>query len=257
MAEKGYVAKGRRNAFLALTIVVSMSVGAVLGWTLSDVLDDEDGSPGPNEPYLPAIDPSKFTNIVTNKFYPLNPGTRTVFEANTDNGLEHTEVVVQNETKVIMGIVCVVVRDTVSVGGTVIEDTVDWYAQDEEGNVWYMGEDTKEYQDGSVVSTTGSWEAGVDGAMPGIVMLADPITGLSYRQEYYKGEAEDMAQVVSLNESASIQYGEFHYLLMTVEWTPLEPGLVEHKYYAEDIGVVLEVTIKGGSERVELIQVTH
>lgn len=249
--------KGKRYPFLALVIVLSVLAGALLGWTLTDVLDDEDGQPGPNEPYLPTIDPSKFTTTINNNFYPLIPGTKTIFEANTDNGLEHTEVTVLTETTVVMGVTCVVVRDTVSVGGVVIEDTFDWYAQDEEGNVWYMGEDTKEYQDGEVVSTEGSWEAGIDGAMPGIVMLADPEVGLSYRQEYYKGEAEDMAQVVSLNVSATVPYGEFSNLLMTVEWTPLEPGLLEHKYYAEGIGVVLEWTVKGGSERVELVQMTH
>ena len=249
--------KGGRSILFSLAIVVSVSVGALLGWVLSDALDDDDDSLGPDEPYLPVVDPSKFTNIVDNEFFPLTPGTKTVYEATTDNGLEHTEVTVLNETKVVMGVTCVVVRDTVSVDGVVTEDTYDWYAQDDEGNVWYMGEDTKEYDNGEVVSTAGSWEAGIDGAMPGIVMLADPQVGLSYRQEYYKGEAEDMAQVVSLNESAVVQYGSFQNLLMTSEWSPLDPGLVEHKYYAEGIGVVLELTVKGGSERVELVQVIH
>jgi len=250
-------AKGNRNVLLALVIVIGMCSGALLGWALSEIFEDEDSPLGPDEPYLPAIDPSKFTNIVDNEFFPLTPGTKTVYEATTDNGLEHTEVTVLNETKVVMGVTCVVVRDTVSVDGVVTEDTYDWYAQDDEGNVWYMGEDTKEYDNGVVVSTAGSWEAGIDGAMPGIVMLADPQVGLSYRQEYYKGEAEDMAQVVSLNESAVVEYGSFQNLLMTSEWSPLEPGLVEHKYYAEGIGVVLELTVKGGSERVELVRVTH
>jgi hypothetical protein len=249
--------KGSGTILLSLAIVVSVSVGALLGWVLNDALDDDDGSLGPDEPYLPVIDPSKFNNIVDNEFFPLTPGTKTVYEATTDNGLEHTEVTVLTETKVVMGVTCVIVRDTVSVEGVVTEDTYDWYAQDDEGNVWYMGEDTKEYDNGEVISTAGSWEAGIDGAMPGIVMLADPQVGLSYRQEYYEGEAEDMAQVVSLNESAVVQYDSFQNLLMTSEWSPLEPGLVEHKYYAEGIGVVLELTVKGGSERVELVQVIH
>jgi hypothetical protein len=257
LAEKGTSTGRKRIGFLVIAVAVGLCAGALLGWTLADWLDDEDGASGPSETYLPVIDPSAFTNIVDNKFFPLTPGTKTIYEANTDNGLEHTEVTVLNETKVVMGVTCVVVRDTVSIGGVVTEDTYDWYAQDEEGNVWYMGEDTKEYQDGEVVSTAGSWEGGVDGAMPGIVMLADPEVGLSYRQEYYKGEAEDMAQVVSLNESAVVQYGSFQNLLMTAEWSHLEPGLVEHKYYAEGIGVVLELTVTGGSERVELVQVVH
>lgn len=242
------------SVVLASAVVVSLIVGTLLGWLAADVFEKE--AAAPDEPYLPAIDPSKFTNIVDNEFFPLTPGTKTVFEE-TVGGQEHTEVTVLNETKVVLGVTCVTVRDTVSLGGVVIEDTYDWYAQDDRGNVWYFGEDSKGYKNGAVISTSGSWEAGVDGAMPGIVMLAHPLIGLSYRQEYYKGEAEDMARVVSINESAVVEYGSLHDLLMTSEWTPLEPGLVEHKYYAAGIGVVLERTVKGGSERVELAQVVH
>jgi len=245
----------KRDTVLAIAVIASLTVGALIGWVLADTFEDND-SQRPDEPYLPTIDPAKFTNIVDNEFFPLTPGKKTVYEGTTDAGLEHIEVLVLDETKVVMGVTCVVVRDTVSVDGAVTEDTYDWYAQDDEGNVWYMGEDSKEYEGGEVVSTAGSWEAGVDGALPGIVMVADPQVGVSYRQEYYAGEAEDMALVVSLTESATVPYGSFQNLLMTSEWNPLEPGVVEHKYYAEGIGVVLEVTVVGGSDRIELIQVT-
>jgi hypothetical protein len=164
-------------------------------------------------------------------------------------------VTVTDDTRQVMGVECVVVRDKVFLNGGLIEDTFDWYAQDKKGNVWYFGENTKEYENGKVVSTKGSWEAGGDGAMPGIVMQADPKVGETYRQEYYPGEAEDMAKVLSLNESATVPYGSFDHLLMTREWTPLEPNVVEQKYYAPGMRTVLEVGVKGTSDRVELIDI--
>ena len=252
MEIKGTAIKSKLGVALAIAIVVSLVIGALLGWLVFETL--EKGVAPPDEPYFPAINPAKFTNVIDNDYLPWTPGTKTVFEQ-TVGGQEHTEVTVLNDTKVVMGVTCVVVRDTVSLNGAVIEDTYDWYAQDDEGNVWYFGEDSKGYKGGEVVSTAGSWEAGVDGAMPGIVMLSHPEVGLSYRQEYFKGEAEDMAVVVSLNESAVVEYGSLHDLLMTSEWTPLEPRVVEHKWYAAGIGVVLEQTVRGGSERVELTQV--
>jgi hypothetical protein len=130
----------------------------------------------------------------------------------------------------------VVVDDRAWEGGQLIEKTYDWFAQDKEGNVWYFGEDTKEYEDGKVVSTKGSWEAGVDGAKPGIIMPADPKVGQSYRQEYYPGEAEDMARVLSLNDTVTVPYGSFDHVLETKEWTPLEPGFYEKKYYVGGVG---------------------
>jgi hypothetical protein len=145
---------------------------------------------------------------------------------------------------------CVVVDDRGWEAGKLIEKTYDWFAQDEEGNVWYFGEDTKEYNNGKVTSTKGSWEAGVDGAKPGIIMEAHPKVGESYRQEYYKGEAEDMAKVQSSNESVKVLYGSFDHVLVTKEWTPLEPGYVEHKYYARGVGQV-----SGGG--LELVDVKH
>ena len=137
-----------------------------------------------------------------------------------------------------------------------IEATLDWYAQDKDGNVWYMGEDSKEYEDGEFVGSEGSWEAGIDGAKPGIIMLANPIIGLVYRQEYYEDEAEDKAEILSLNESVTVPFGSYDNCLRTRDWNPLEMDTIEEKYYAPGIGVVLEVTVKGDNERVELISIT-
>ena len=153
-----------------------------------------------------------------------------------------------------MGISATVVRDTVEEDGEVVEDTYDWFAQDDEGNVWYLGEDSKEYEDGEVVSTEGSWEAGVDGALPGIVMLAEPAVGDAYRQEYLEGEAEDLGEVHELGARETVPAGTFGDLVVIREWNPLEPDVVEDKYHAPGIGVVLEVTVEGGDERVELVE---
>ncbi len=165
-------------------------------------------------------------------------------------------MVVTNQTKTILGVTNTVVLDTVwDEDDELVEETYDWYAQDKEGNVWYFGEDSKEYEAGVLVSTAGSWEAGVDGAKPGIIMEANPQIGDSYRQEYYVGEAEDMAEVLSLSETASVPYDSFTGCLKTKEWTPLEPDIVAHKYYAPGVGCVMEIMVEGGSEHVELIDV--
>jgi hypothetical protein len=207
-----------------------------------------------DETYDPSIDPADFTNSTTidNPLLPLVPGTTYSYVG----GDESIEVTVTDDTKVILGVSCVVVRDTVTLDGEVVEDTLDWYAQDNDGNVWYMGEDTEEYEDGVVVSTEGSWEAGVDGAKPGIVMHANqPPVGEPYQQEYYACEAEDQAEVVSLDEAVTVPFGQYDNCLQTRELTPLEPDVNEYKYYCPDVGLVLEVDIASG-DRTELTQVT-
>lgn len=212
----------------------------------------------PQGTYAPTIDPANFVSVVDNPYMPLTPGTTFIYEGSTEKGNEHNEVVVSSETKVIMGVTCVVVQDIVMVDGVLEEGTTDWYAQDKQGNVWYFGEDSKEYnKDGSVASTKGSWEAGVDGALPGIVMEADPKIGDTYRQEYYKGEAEDWASVLSLSESASLSTGSYNDLLMTNEWSGLDnPPVYEHKYYAKGVGFIMTKYVEGGFE-LKLIEIRH
>jgi hypothetical protein len=213
----------------------------------------------PTANYAPEIDPSNFVKEVDNPYFPLEPGTTWVYEGKTPEGTERVEDTILRETKRVMGVECVVLRDKVWLNGELIEDTVDWHAQDKEGNVWYFGEYTKEYENGKVVSTEGSFEAGKDGALPGIIMPADPKVGDSYRQEYYKGEAEDMAEVISLrgtglNDAVSTPYGSFSEdVLVTKDWNPLEPEILEHKYYAPGVGLVGETKITGPAEKIELI----
>jgi len=201
----------------------------------------------------PEFDSGSFVSGIDNPFFPLQPGATYTYLGQTPDGTETTVVEVLSETKTVAGVEATVVRDRVYVDDVLVEDTFDWYAQDAAGNVWYLGEDTKEYENGVVISTEGSWEAGVDGAEAGIVMLADPEKGASYAQENAPDVAEDQARVTSLNESVTVPYGTFDGVLQTVEWTPLEHGVREYKYYAEGVGLVLETSKRGGGERVELI----
>jgi hypothetical protein len=212
-----------------------------------------DSSTGPA--YDPDI-PTEWAAAVTNEWWPLTPGTTYEFEGDVTEGLETIVVEVLAETKLIMGVTATVVRDRVYLDGELIEDTFDWYAQDAAGNVWYLGEDTKEYEGGVVVSTEGSWEWGVDGALPGVVMWADPgaYIGESYRQEYLEGVAEDWGKVTALDQSVTVPYGSFTGCIDIEEWNDLDSGPHEHKFYCSGLGVVLEV--EGGGARIELIDVT-
>ncbi len=212
--------------------------------------------PGDGGDYSVTIDPVDFVPEIDNDRLPLSPGNKWVYESTGGGEVERIEVVVTEEQRTVMGVSTTVVRDTVTVDGELVEDTYDWYAQDSEGNVWYFGEDTAEYEDGEIVSTAGAWEAGVDGALPGIAMEADPTVGDSYRQEYYPDEAEDLAEVVRSGVSEEVAFGAFDDLIVIEEWTPLDPDVVEEKYYASGVGVVLETTVQGGSGRIELISFT-
>jgi len=195
------------------------------------------------------LDPADFTTRIDNPYWPMAPGSRWIYR----EGKQRVEVTVTDKTKNIGGIEARVVHDIVTENGETVEDTLDWYAQDRSGNVWYLGEDTKEYENGKVASTEGSWEHGVDGAQAGILLPADPEVGMTYRQEYYESEAEDAGEVLSLDARASVPYGSFENLLLTKDYTPLEPGLVENKFYAEGVGPILAVTVSGGSDREELL----
>jgi hypothetical protein len=198
--------------------------------------------------YAPTIDPANFVDKVDNPYFPLVPGTRWVMKGHADTAGEVTTTVVADRTKTIMGIRCVVVRDQLKADGQLKELTEDWYAQDADGNVWYMGEKTAEYKDGKVTSRAGSWEAGVNGALPGIIMAAHPVVDLTYRQEFLKGEAEDLAKVVDLSATANTAYDSYRNVLVTEDWTPLEPTQVERKFYAAGVGLVMEKLVKGGNE---------
>jgi hypothetical protein len=208
------------------------------------------------ELYQPKIDPTRFTTTIDNPYFPLVPGTTYRFEGTTSYGAETDTVAVTRSTVEILGVRCVVVRDAVKTNGELTELTFDWYTQDVDGNVWYFGEDSHEYSNGVPTSSYGSWKAGVNGAQPGVVMPGVLQAGLTYRQEYLAGQAEDMAKVLALDGQADVPYGSFDALVVTRDWSPLEPSVIEHKYYAEGIGVVKELLVTGGNEVAQLVNVT-
>ncbi|MEA2447331.1 MAG: hypothetical protein QOK47_968 [Actinomycetota bacterium] len=207
------------------------------------------------DPYEPTIDPANFGGPIDNPYMPLEPGTTLVYEGLSDGEKELNTVEVTDKTKNILGIDCVVVLDKVFADGVLAEKTLDWYAQDVDGNVWYMGEYSKSYENGKFVDAHGSWEAGVDGALPGIAMPADPMVGDSYRQEYLKGEAEDTGEVLQTDATASVPYGSYENVLVTEDLNPNEPKVVEHKYYAPGVGFVREEMLKGGNDTVKLVDI--
>jgi hypothetical protein len=202
------------------------------------------------------LGPGDFTTRIDNPYLPMRPGSRWVYrETDADGAVQRVVVRVTRRTRLIAnGVRARVVRDTVTERGRLVEDTFDWYAQDRAGNVWYLGEDTTEYENGKPVSKAGSWEAGVDGARAGIVMLARPRPGREYRQEHFRGEAEDRARVLSLDDQAEVPAGHYTRVLTTKDWNPLEPDVLEYKLYAPRVGLVLAVHVSGGSGREELVR---
>ncbi len=202
--------------------------------------------------YRPAIDPAAFSTDITNRFMPLVPGTSLTYIGDG----ERVVVTVTGRTRTVMGIETVVVRDSVYVGTSLIEDTEDWFAQDDAGNVWYFGEDTAECRGGAVVSHSGAWEAGVDGAQPGIVMLGRPRVGDYYRQEAYPGHAEDVARVRELGARVVHPQRTYDEVLVTEDFTPLEPGHLEHKSYAPDVGLIEASSPADQGDAQRLVEVT-
>lgn len=214
--------------------------------------------------YNPVTDPANFVDAagdplpIENAYFPLEPGTTFHYEGVAEEGLDTDDVYVTHDTKTILDVACVVVHDTERLDGLKIEDTYDWYAQDRDGNVWYFGEDSTQYQGDPAVAVghEGSWEAGENGAKPGIIMLADPLPGDSYREEYAADVAEDMARVMRLNAKVTVPYGVYLEGLETKEWSPLEPGAVEQKFYAAGVGNVLVIEHQGKALREELVSIS-
>jgi hypothetical protein len=203
-------------------------------------------------PPLPA--PSEFAPRVDNPWFPLEPGMVLHYRGRKDGEPSRERLRVLPQEKTILGVSATVVSDKLYLRGRLEERTHDWYAQDKRGNVWYLGEATAElYPNGSVKTREGSWQAGVDGARAGVFMPAHPHRGQSGIQEMYKGEAEDHFRVLDLDAIVETRAAVTSHALLTREWTPLEPGVVDNKYYVPSIGTVLEETIKGGEERNELV----
>jgi hypothetical protein len=263
---------GDRHRTAARRVVIGLTLTVALGPAVSGCTS----SGGPSTPdatqatptsasvlaplhgsYSPSIDPTNFERTVHNRYWPLIPGTGYRYQGVRGSTRQLDDEVVLHSTKQILGVTCTVVRDTVSEEGRPVERTFDWYAQDRQGNVWYMGEESLELKNGHMAKASDSWQSGVNGAKPGIIMPGNPRPGDAYRQEYYPpGEALDQARVLSLDGTLTVPYGAFSHVLVTSERSPLEPQ-TEEKYYAPGLGEVAERVVKGHHEEFQLVRVTH
>ena len=198
-------------------------------------------------PYNVNIDPTKFTSVVTNPYFKLTPGSVRLYVGTKDGVPMTSEFHVLSQTRTLMGVKCITVQDSVKLNGSLEELTLDWFAQDNQGNVWYFGEDTKEYKNGVVTSTAGTWQSGVNGGLPGIAMQASPTTGPQYIEEYLPGVAEDMAQITSTTKSYTVPAGSFQNVVVTENRNPLDPSLIEHKWYAPGVGLIYETKHYAGN----------
>jgi hypothetical protein len=229
-----------RKTRLGSAIATTVAATALVAGTLAA------GAAGASPPYNPKIDPASFTDKITNPYFSVIPGTVRHYVGVRDGKPTAHLFTVTHQTKTVMGVKCVVVSDVVTQSGSLVEKTTDWYAQDRAGNVWYFGEDTAEYQNGVVTNTSGTWEAGVDKAKPGIVMPAHAKVGVTYRQEYRPGVALDMATILSVNGTAKVPAGTFHKVIVTFDKNPLDPSKKERKWYAPHAGFVKAVLSGGG-----------
>jgi hypothetical protein len=235
-------------------IALSLTVIALAGCGGDSMSSSSNALPQGTKPSK--LDPSKFTTEIDNPYWPMKPGSHWVYRELEDRELQRVDVTVTDQTKVLDGVTARVVHDRVMRQGQVVEDTRDWYAQDSDGNLWYLGEDTKEYENGKVKSTEGSWAYGVDGAQPGVVVPADPKQGMTYREEFYAGHAEDAAEVLNVDSQVQVPYGRFKGAILTRNYSSLEPTVEEMKLYARGVGPVMELLVSGGSGRTELLSYT-
>ncbi len=248
----------RRSVVAIFGLVAVVGVACNRGTAGTPASGSGDASaPASASGYHPVIDPTDFTGIVDNPWFPLTPGTTFIYEGTKDGEPSRDVYFVSDETAMIDGVPCVVVQDQLFLSGKLEEKTTDYYTQDTRGNVWYFGEATEELdKQGNVTSREGSWLAGKDGALPGIFMEADPVVGHSFRQEYYPGHAEDQFKVVNLAAGVHVPYGSFTGALLTQEWTALEPDVLDHKYYVRGVGEVSETSVKGPTEKSFLVSVS-
>jgi hypothetical protein len=234
---------------VALLVVVPLVVGTAALASAGGLRSSGNGSPGAG-----GIDPSNFVRHVTNPYYPLPPGRLLVYRGVRDGQVQIDRVFVTHRTRTIAGVTATVVRDVAKHGSTLLEDTTDYYAQDKQGNVWYLGERTTAYDNGHA-NTEGSWMTGVHGAVPGIIMEANPEPPDAYRQEFWRGQAEDMAWVLHRGKTLQVPIGRLSHVLLTMEWTRLEPKVIDMKWYGRGLGIIRELSASGPLETSQLIRV--
>ncbi len=234
-----------------LTVLSAISVTGVIA-----AATRASNAPASGTDYEPVLDPANFVSVIDNPYFPLPVGRTLVYEGVKDGQSQVDTVIVTNQTRVIEGITARMVSDVSTHDGTLLEKTFDFYAQDKQGNVWYLGEDTTAFLANGKTDTSGSWMAGVNDAEPGLIMEANPQIPDAYRQEFLAGQAEDTAWVVELGGAVTVPYGKVRNTLKTLEATRIEPGSYDLKVYAPGIGIVLEQSLSGPPEVASLVSVT-
>jgi hypothetical protein len=239
--------------------VVALAVAAT-AWAVPSAAGADASCPlpgfGAGRDYHPHIEPADFSPNVTNPYFPLTPGRTLVYTGSKDGQKALNLFTATSRTRLVNGVRTRVVEDRLYLNNVLHERTSDYYTQDRCGNVWYFGEDTAELDSGGkVVSTEGTWHAGVDGAQPGVFIQAHPQVGRRFRQEWYQGHAEDVFKVLSRSAAITVPYGSFHHALRTEETTALEPDVVDNKYYVKGIGEVAELSVRGPTEGLKLVEV--
>jgi len=229
---------------------------AVLGGTQAAVAAGESKPAPVSGDYNPHIDPANFVRKIDNRYLPFKPGIKAISKGVAEDGRapQRDIQVVTHRTREILGVRCRVVRDEITSRGKPVERTFNWYAQDKRGNVWYFGENSNDYRHGHWVKSEGSWESGVGGAKAGIMMEAHPKRGDAYRQEYYRGHAEDQAKVLGDGRRVTVPYSSLRHTIATKETTRLEPGVVEKKWYARGVGEIKSQDVKGSKEELQLVR---
>jgi hypothetical protein len=239
------------------TSLLALAAASIIGTFAISLPEITTASSSKHVAYEPHLRASDFSTKINNRYFPLPVGRMWVYRGTKEGKSQLDRVTVLSKTKVVAeGITARVVMDVATHRGRLLEKTFDWYAQDKQGNVWYVGEDTTAYLPNGKVDKTGSWQAGVDDAEPGIVMLANPEIPDAYRQEYLKGEAEDTAWVIRRGGAVSVPFGTLHHVLRTLEFARIEPGVVDQKIYAPGIGIVLETALTGAREVAKLVRMT-
>jgi hypothetical protein len=243
------VSTPRPRRSLTATLASVTALAAVVG-----VIHGSGSAQGSARPAAPH---SEFVRTITNPYLPYRPGSRWVYRGVKDGVTQTDTVVVTHRTRVIDGVSATALTDIATHDSRVLESTTDWYAQDAKGNVWYFGEATKAYSPDGTVDTSGSWLAGVHGALPGIVMTSHPRVGDAHRQEYWQGHAEDQYWLVDLRQTVTVPFLASHHAALTMEWSRLEPGVIDQKYYVRGIGVIKEIAVRGPAEYANLVSYTH
>jgi len=230
-------------------------LGVILATVLFTIFANNRPIKTGEEVYSPQINPAEFSTNISNPYLVLPIGKKFVYEGKVEEGKERNEIVIKKETREILGVTTLIYHDKVYLNGELIEDTEDYLAQDKDGNIWYFGEEVDNYKRGKLKDHSGSWIAGIDGAKPGILIKAKHVVGDTYRQEYYKGEAEDTTEVIAVDQTVTVPYGTFGECVKMYDSTPLDQTSREYKYYCPGVGGLVMVENIETGEKAELIEV--